>query len=359
VRVLFLTDATRIGGSEVYLEEMLPRLKALGLLPEAALPLAEGNRKVRETLRERGIPVHAYRALRDLPRGFDRVVASAWYPGSYRAFFRRFPRLTLLVHDQIEIFYPLGGRYLYRLGYRLLQVPNLRRAEAVLTVSRWAARWLREVHGVSRVHAVPNGVDPERFRPPLPGEKAALRERYGLRGFTVLVPARMSPEKNHLAVLLTARLLPQVDFLLVGTGELLGLWQKTARLLRLGNVRFLGRREDMPELYRAADAVLLPTLGENQSLATLEAMASALPVVTTPIPAQEELIQNGVTGLLVPPRPHLLAQALWALARDPHLAQALGQAARRKVLAHHTLEESIKRLARVLQEVRYACASTA
>ncbi|RTH98701.1 hypothetical protein CSW28_08900 [Thermus scotoductus] len=42
----------------------------------------------------------------------------------------------------------------------------------------------------------------------------------------------------------------------------------------LGNVRFWGRREDMPELYRAADAVLLPTLGENQSLATLEAMAS-------------------------------------------------------------------------------------
>lgn len=59
----------------------------------------------------------------------------------------------------------------------------------------------------------------------------------------------------------------------------------------------------MPELYRAADAVLLPTLGENQSLATLEAMASGLPVITTPIPAQAELIQDGLTGRLVPPGP--------------------------------------------------------
>jgi glycosyltransferase involved in cell wall biosynthesis len=353
VRVLFLTDAKRIGGSEVYLREMLPRLKNLGLSPEAALPLAEGNKPIREALLAQGIPVHAYQALKDLPQPqrFDRVVASAWYPGSYQAFFRHFPRLTLLVHDQIEIFYPLGGRYLYRLGYRLLQVPNLRRAEAVLTVSRWAARWLREVHGVSRVHAVPNGVDPERFRPSLPGEKAALRERYGLRGFTVLVPARMSPEKNHLAVLLTARLLPEVDFLLVGTGELEGLWRKTAQVFRLGNVRFLGRRENMPELYRAADTVLLPTLGENQSLATLEAMASALPVVTTPIPAQEELIQNGVTGLLVPPRPHLLAQALNWLQGE---GQALGARARAHVLGHHTLEGSAEALAAALKEAIYA-----
>jgi glycosyltransferase involved in cell wall biosynthesis len=347
VRVLFLTDAKRIGGSEVYLREMLPRLKALGLEPEAALPLAEGNRPIREALLAQGIPVHAYQALKDLPQRFDRVVASAWYPQNYRTFFTRYPRITLLIHDQIEVFYPLGGRYLYRLGYRLVQVPNLRRAEAVITVSKWAARWLREVHGVEKVFAVPNGVDTKRFRPPVPEEKKALRARYGLERYTVLVPARMSPEKNHLAVLLTARLLPEVDFLLVGTGELEGLWRKTAQVLRLGNVRFLGRREDMPELYRAADAVLLPTLGENQSLATLEAMASALPVVTTPIPAQEELIQNGFTGLLVPPRPHLLAQALNRLQGE---GQALGARARAHVLGHHTLEGSAEALAAALKE---------
>lgn len=346
MRVLFLTDAQRIGGSEVYLKEMLPRLRRLGLEAEAALPLAEGNRPIREALAGQGVPVHAYRDLGELPRAVDRVVASAWYPQSYRRFFARYPRLTLLIHDQIEIFYPLGGRYLYRLGYRLLQVPNLRRAEAVLTVSRWAARWLEKVHRIKQVRAVPNGVNVERFRPPLPGEKETLKERYGLERPAVLVPARMSPEKNHLAVLLTARLLPQVDFLLVGTGELLGLWQNTAGLLRLKNVRFLGRREDMPELYRAADAVLLPTLGENQSLATLEAMASALPVVTTPIPAQAELIQDGLTGRLVPPRPRRLAQALREASPE------LGRRARAFVEKAHTLEQAAQRLATTLKQLR-------
>ncbi|RTH26524.1 glycosyltransferase family 4 protein [Thermus scotoductus] len=342
MRILFLTDAKTVGGSEIYLKEMLPRLRQLGLEAEAALPLAEGNAWIRQALEARGVPVHAYRSFEDLPLGYDRVVASAWYPQSYRKFFKRFPRLTLLLHDQIEIFYPLGLRYLYRLGYRLLQVPNLVRAEAVITVSHWAARWLEEVHGVRRVYSVPNGVDTDQFRPPAPGEKEALRERYGLKRFSVIVPARMSAEKNHLAVLLTARLLPEVDFLLVGTGELMGVWQKTARLLNLKNVRFLGRRTDMPELYRAVDAMLLPTLGENQSLATLEAMASALPTVSTPIPAQQELIVSGQTGLLTPPWPSALARAL------QNLPLHLGKQARAHVLAHHTLEKSAHTLASVL-----------
>ncbi len=342
MRILFLTDAKTVGGSEIYLKEMLPRLRQLGLEAEAALPLAEGNAWIRQALEARGVPVHAYRSFEDLPLGYDRVVASAWYPQSYKKFFARYTRLTLLIHDQIEIFYPLGLRYAYRLGYRLLQVPNLTRAEVVITVSRWAARWLKEVHGIRNVYAVPNGVDTEHFRPPGPGEKEALRKRYGLQRFSVIVPARMSLEKNHLAVLLTAKLLPEADFLLVGTGELMGLWQKTAWFLNLKNVHFLGRRTDMPELYRAVDAMLLPTLGENQSLATLEAMASALPTVSTPIPAQQELIVSGQTGLLTPPWPSALARAL------QNLPLHLGKQARAHVLAHHTLEKSAHTLASVL-----------
>ncbi|MFN4074247.1 MAG: glycosyltransferase family 4 protein [Thermus sp.] len=345
MRILFVTDAKTVGGSEIYLKEMLPRLRQLGLEAEAAMPLAEKTAFIREALEGKGVPVHTYRSPEELPQGYDRVVASAWYPQSYGRFFERFPRLTLLIHDQIEIFYPLGLRYLYRLGYRFFQVPNLVRAEAVITVSQWAADWLQEVHGVRRVFPVPNGVDTDRFRPPKPGEKEKLRERYGLKSFSVIVPARMSPEKNHLTVLLTARLLPGVDFMLVGTGELMGLWKKTARLLNLRNVRFLGRRTDMPELYRAVDAMLLPTLGENQSLATLEAMASGLPVVTTPIPAQKEVIRHGETGLLISPRPSALAHAL------QNLPKQLGEQARTHILTHHTLEASARHLAKILEEI--------
>lgn len=100
----------------------------------------------------------------------------------------------------------------------------------------------------------------------------------------------------------------------------------------------------MPELYRTVDAMLLPTLGENQSLATLEAMASAPPVVTTPTPAQEELITHGDTGLLISPNPPALAQSLRTL------PEQLGEVARAFVVARHNLEESTKQLLAALEE---------
>jgi len=81
----------------------------------------------------------------------------------------------------------------------------------------------------------------------------------------------------------------------------------------------------MPELYRAADAMLLPTLGENQSLATLEAMASGLPVVTTPIPPRRSSSKTGWRDswyLLTP----FFSSGLWSGSqRTPRLRAAWGR----------------------------------
>jgi glycosyltransferase involved in cell wall biosynthesis len=106
----------------------------------------------------------------------------------------------------------------------------------------------------------------------------------------------------------------------------------------------------MPELYRAADAMCLPTLGENQSLATLEAMASGLPIVTTPIPAQRELIAHGVEGFLVPPLPWRLAPALQQAFALPEL----GANGRTRILREHTLQEAATNLREALLEIVHA-----
>lgn len=165
----------------------------------------------------------------------------------------------------------------------------------MITVSEWGAEYLRRHHRMTQVHAVPNGVDTVKFRPGDPQERAALRERLGFKGFTVLNPARMSIEKNHPAVIATAWQAPELHFVLVGTGYLEPALKRAAPR----NVTFLGKRHDMPDLYRAADVVLQPTIAENQSLATLEALSSGTPVVTNDIPAQRELIRMGQEGLLV------------------------------------------------------------
>ncbi len=351
VRVGFVTDATTIGGSEVWLTEVLPRLGEFGIEPFSAMPEAGATEPVRRRLREMGVEARTYRRLSEVPAA-DLYVTSTWAPMSLRAFLRKLPGpVYSLLHDQIEIFYPLGLRYLYRLGYRAFQVPLLRRAKRVITVSDWARRWLTEVHGLPDVRSIHNGVDGERFRPPGADEKAELRRRFGFGGTVAVMPARFAPEKNHLAALLAVRGIPGLTLALAGAGPLESQMRAAARWLRVENVVFLGMVEDTARLYRAADLLLIPTFGENQSLVTLEAMASGLPVLSSDIPAQRELIDDGVEGWLAPPWPprHLRRRLLEALADEEELRRA-GERARRRVLARHTLPGVASSLAAVLRE---------
>lgn len=351
--VAFLTDAPRVAGSEIWLLSVLPHLPQQGIAPAVLLPVGAALDAFAERLTAAGLPVIRFKRLSDLPaltRAYDVRVIHAWGLLTYA---RLFPQLAqprwVVIHDQLEFFYPLGLRAFYRLSFRLTKGWGMRSASSVLTVSQWADAWLRRF-GLPASGFVNNGVDMERFQPATEQERAALRAEFGFTRFTVLVPGRFVLEKNQWAALRSARHARELDFVFVGDMDSplgkLAAWFK--RLARLSNVRFLGRRWDMPELYRAADALLQPTLAENQSLVTLEAMASGLPIITTPIPAQAELVENGVSGLLVPPAPHLLALALRRLSANPQRARQMGAAARARVLASHTLEGAAAGLARFL-----------
>ena len=342
MRVGFVSDAREIGGSEVWLATMLPLLKARGLSPYVALPEGADLGPIPTRLEAAGIPVHRYREPKAIPEAGAYLV-STWFPHNLRRLLAKLkpPRIAL-VHDQVEIFYPLGLHLAYRLGYRLLQAPLLRQADGVITVSAWAARWLREVHRVPRVYATKNGVDASRFFPAASREeKARLKADFGVEGPLVLHVGRFSPslEKNQLAALLAAKGLP-LTLAFAGDGPTRGPLMALAQALGARNVRFLGRVAEMPRLYRAADLFFFPTLGENQSLATLEAMASGLPVLTSPIPAQAELVEDGIRGRLVPPRPRALRRALKDFLAHPETWARWGENARAYVEKTHTLEDS-------------------
>lgn len=356
MRAGFLTDAKEIGGSEVWLAEVLPRLRTHGVEPLAAFPQGGKTGPIVQKLEDAGVPVVRYQSYQELPQ-VDLWISSAWFPTNFRQMLKALPRPHYaLVHDQVEIYYPLGLHRLYRLGYRTLKAPLLRQADGVITVSRWAAEFLAKVHRVPNVRYVKNGVDTKRFRPPEPGEKEALKKKFGLDGVVALLPARfaVSLEKNQITALLVARAIPNLTLAFAGEGPLLGATRKLARLLGARNVRFLGRVSNMPELYRAADIFFFPTLGENQSLATLEAMASGLPVLTSDIPAQRELLENRREGLLVPPKVREMAKALANLAAYPEWRAKMGLAARSKVVAEHQLDKTIEQLAALLQQIAFA-----
>jgi glycosyltransferase involved in cell wall biosynthesis len=110
-------------------------------------------------------------------------------------------------------------------------------------------------------------------------------------------------------------------------------------------VRFLGRRDDVPALLAAADALVLPSWQEGLPLVVLEAMAAGVPVVATSVGGTPEAVVDGETGLLVPPRdvPALTA-AIDTLLDDPERARRLGEAGRRRVRERFDAAESTRRI---------------
>lgn len=349
LKVAFITDAPRIAGSEIWLLETLPKLPQYGLEPAVFLPTSPGGLRLKELLEARGIPAHPYPNLDAIPgltQNHQVRILQAWYATTYGLLKKLPSPKVVFLHDQLEYHYPLGIKRLYQFIYGVSKAAKLKDADAVLVGTRWAAHYLRRHFGLE-TQVVPVGVDPYRFRPPSPEERQALRSLYQFSRFTLLTPARFTLEKNHLAVLLTARLTPDADFVLVGEGS----WSKglrlLARALNLSNARFLGKREDIAELYRAADAVLFPTLGDNPGLVILEGMASGIPVITSPFPPQREVISLK-EGLLVPPHPRNLSWAVRWLMENPQGAWELGMKGRQRILSERTVDGGARALATVL-----------
>ena len=113
-------------------------------------------------------------------------------------------------------------------------------------------------------------------------------------------------------------------------------------------VHFLGPRRDVPDLLNAMDIFVLPSYSEGVSLALLEAMAAGRPVIATAVGGLPEVVTDGDTGLLIPPRDaDALAQALERLLADPAWARQLGANARDHVREHYSLE----RLGREINEI--------
>lgn len=147
-----------------------------------------------------------------------------------------------------------------------------------------------------------------------------------------LVPAK-APEVFLRALSLAAPRVPGLRGLVVGDGPLRSELEAVARRLGLGDlVVFAGVRQDVADLLPGLDALLFSSLREGLSMAMLEAMAAGVPVVATEVGGTPELITHGESGLLVPPgHPERLADALVGLLEDPAGADAIRQAARRRV----------------------------
>jgi len=208
-----------------------------------------------------------------------------------------------------------------------------------------------------KILTIPLGIDIERYSK---NEEARgrLRGEFGIDDKTVLIGtvSRAEPVKG-LRYLVEAmpqviRRVPGVMVLVVGGGSQLDDLKKTA--IELGihdHVIFEGIREDIPEILSAIDIFVLPSISEGMPLALLEAMASGKPVIGSKVGGIPELIEDGLTGYLVPPGdPNRLAGSIVKLSVDHELMRSMGREARRKVEEKYNVKVQVERLVNLYEK---------
>jgi len=218
---------------------------------------------------------------------------------------------------------------------RTLGLGVFRSADRVVCLTRSdAEEVVRFGCPLEKIRLIPNAVDTELFMPDEDREDCL-----------VVWVGRFVPEKGVQYLVMAARIVAErskdVRFLLVGYGPLKARIMKLARDFGLldKSINILGplSREEIAEILSKASVFSFPSLKEGMPLSVLEAMASAVPVVSSNIPGINDVIIHGENGILVPPRnPKALANAIMLLLEDRDLRRKLGQNARQLMVEKHS-----------------------
>jgi glycosyltransferase involved in cell wall biosynthesis len=238
-----------------------------------------------------------------------------------------------------HLYEPLGSS-IARARQRLVTLGYHR----IIAVSEGTAKRLRaDVADPHRVVVIHNAIDPAPFAPPASEPAAPV----------VLALARLHARKGIADLVAAAAEVPGATFRIAGDGPERPLLERRAREMGVSDrVAFLGTRTDAAELLRACTVFVLPSLNEGLPVSVIEAMAAGRPVVATRIEGTDEIVVDGVTGILVPPGdPGALASALRAVLIDPELRMRYGRAGRERVRREFSIETMMRRIEKVYDEV--------
>jgi glycosyltransferase involved in cell wall biosynthesis len=368
VKVIQIIDSLRVGGAQtletVFAREMLRRgeqVKVISLNPpDTQSPIYQELQRL--NVEVASIPL---RSLADL-WGTRRIEAEIRASGAD------------IVHTQLNyanIHGSLAARWagipsvasLHNASVHLYAYKPYRTRLETRALSRYARRIIACGHTVARVQqprfknktldVIPNPV------PDLPEVSKAQREsarREFLpdgRGLLLVSVGRLIPEKGYADLIeafsLAFSKLPQpVRLLIVGKGP----WKAELQALvdkhgLTDSILLIGERNDVPALLAASDMYISASHYEGQSLAVLEAMLSALPVIATDVGDNRQIIM-AECGLVLPPQqPDQLAQSILRLARDPKERKYLGQNASRCVRKNFAPAIWVERLLALYAEV--------
>lgn len=249
----------------------------------------------------------------------------------HRAFGRQPGTATASRSTPIYRAHARAARALARVGERLCLRAN--RADRVVAVSQGVAAEMRATYPrlASTVAVIPNGVDRDVFSPGTLDARRAARARFGIpdsgpcalfiggdwgrKGLQFAIDALAEASDWHLAV--------------AGRGDTSAYRDLARHAGVVDRVHFLGIVRDSPDLYRAADALVLPTAYETFSLVAYEAASAGLPLLATAVSGIEDILIDGVTGLRIERDASQIASRLRAISAAPEIGPRMGAAARR------------------------------
>jgi glycosyltransferase involved in cell wall biosynthesis len=228
----------------------------------------------------------------------------------------------------------------------------MRRYAAVIAISESLRRFTEDVAGNRRVAVVEYGIPlrttvrPER-RPQEIGRVLAVGRLTRQKGFDVAIRA-FAPVSAQI---------PGARLEIAGEGEERPFLSRLIRELGLvGSVTLLGQRDDVSELMQRADVLVHPARWEGFGLVLLEAMSAGLPIVASRVGAIPEVVDDEITGVLVPPDdPKALAAALLRVLREPQLRQDFVEAGFSRLKSRFSVERMAARTAAVYDSVFASC----
>jgi glycosyltransferase involved in cell wall biosynthesis len=385
VRVLYVNHTAEISGGE---RSLLTLLAALPEGLEARVATPPGP--LQEAVTGLGIPTAAITgtagSLRlhplHTPRALAEISHAAWQV--HRAACR--PRAALAHANSIRAGLVLALARLHGVATVVhvrdclppgrVTTATMRLIAATATTfvanSRYTADWVRATVPGAPLEIVHNPVDLKRFDPEhidRARARASLGEA-GERDLMLGVVGQLSPWKGQDTAIEALALLRQegVDahLVLVGSAKFVARATRfdnksyVARLHQLVNelglrdrVSWLGEREDVPELMRALDVLLLPSWEEPFGRSLIEAMALGVPVIATEVGGPPEIVSDGSEGYLVPPHDaRAWAGAIRRFADNPEHGLEMGRAGRRRVEQAFTVEQHVAAMLAVYDRAR-------
>ena len=366
MRVLFLSTSMGMGGADKLLLTAAQEMRSRGheVLIASLTPLGPMGLEARSM----GIPTESLEMRRGFPdpRGLVRMVhlTRSWRPDVVHSHMIHanlmaralrllvpLPALISTIHNIYE------GGPAWMAAYRLTN--GL--VDQMTIVSQAAAdRFVTESiipKGLLRV--LPNGLDITPFQNVPAGARESLRRSMWLDGeFVWLAVGRFEEAKDYPNMLRAFAKVRELDdraiLLLVGHGSLQGEAESLSRDLGFAStVRFLGVRNDVPELMSAADGYVLSSAWEGMPIVLLEAAAAGLPIVATVAGGNHEVVSDELSGFLVPPRDSdALSRAMLRLMGLPEAQRrGMGERGRENIRIHHGLTRMVDQWEDLYREV--------